>query len=407
MLGKLMSLEEEEVFFQDHFEKSPMILNRENSDNFSEILCNDEVDKIFSSWDLKNLSPEVIGKEDFDLFDGETDRDSCYKLKSTRGGIKELFRLYGDGYPLKLNNMQKNAYPIREVCSILENVFFSLAPRAVVYLFPCISRFSIKRGAGDMDAFLFQISGNTQLRISRNEQGKMQGDKDSDSQGLIEQDLVFSSGGLAYIPKAYSIDMQAEEQSSAKTLLIEFSGLSVKDFLSNLVMQLAKLHENVDFRRSIPLSWVKAGKMLDESDRETQEAKKILGNLRSFLKRPENIQQLRKQLSSWKAMKAKPLLKRQLLSIHSLKHLSVNSEIQMRATAYVSMTTGPEELTWKFCGSSSSFPLNFEEGLKGLMSGAEVRVRDIKGDMLLEEKFNMAKMLVSEGSFEIISHELS
>ena len=70
MLERLMSFEKEKIFFQDHWEKAPMILEACSDDGFSSLIRREDIDKILSSYDLEFFDVQVYGKEDFGIFYG-------------------------------------------------------------------------------------------------------------------------------------------------------------------------------------------------------------------------------------------------------------------------------------------------------------------------------------------------
>jgi hypothetical protein len=384
MLSILMNPEEEKIFFQDYFEKFPMVLSRKCPEYFSQIFTLEDINNIFPSWDLEGFAIKVPGIENFDLFEGLPPGEKLRREKNTRRKVKELFKLYGKGYPILLNDMHKNWPPINEICYSIQNELNVESIGATACLFPynSLEYQDIKE---KNDIFLLQISGSSQLSLPKK--------KDS-----------LNPGDLAYIPKGNSVNIKSKKNSSSIVLLIEFQYLTRQVFFLNLLWQLTNEIPNVEFRRSIPSALLKTDKMTKDIEKTSFA---VLEKLHTLFQKAENLQKIRDQLIISRSTKLTYMFKGLIPSIHSLKHLSLDSEIRLRKRAHVSLVKEGQKLLWYSNDGVSPLPLYWEGGFEHILSGDKIRIKNIEGIQLLEEKMKLAELLIRNGVVEILSHVLS
>lgn len=392
MLEQIIGKENEKNLLQEYWEKKPMILKQVDPKGFSHILTKDNIDEIISSWNLENLDISIIGKDDFDMFKNLSPSERQDEL-AYRFALKDLFSHYHHGYPLHINNLYNNWYPLTKLSRSIEMALHPTDLSNSVILIPKGAE-TFALSFPNESLILLNISGTAKVKFyqERNEKN---------------DEITSESGDFIYAPPSFTFEFTAESHSPSIFVLINYKTFTYDNFIQSFLSTVAEVEENFLLRSSLPVEFLRSGEIPKEGSKEKEKFHQAIKELQNILSKPENLRIVKAQLEKTFAKSSQPAFKGQLHVIHDSKHASLDSVIQRNEDIECYFEKGDYGLECYYYGDILLFPVHWEEGIQKVLDGEEIQIKNIPGALTPDEKLTLARETSRHGMTKIVHHKVT
>ncbi|MFT4552536.1 MAG: hypothetical protein ACI9S8_001161 [Chlamydiales bacterium] len=376
MLEKFMSSDSEDTFFQEHWERSPMIIFGEDAGYFQDILTDSDIDYILSSFISLKLKIHV--------WEGESFVPSFRVDGQAYLGTKEAYKKYGEGRAVEIRNLKECWQPVRESCSILERGMRSINTEGSAVLIPSGGQ-AFSKIEKRSHTFFIPILGELFLRIFSCQ------DIEGGLEKAVYKEFSCKAGDFIYIPPGYRYEVN-EALDPALLLLLSFEQYTWKSLIENV---LGKVEENEGIlNRRIPMKYLKGG-----AAREWKEEEEVFCSLTdSFL-----VRAVRDNLSLGQIVSSQSLDKRRLEVVNRVEEITLDSLLKMRKECSFFLYTDERDLQWLVTAGQTKCLVESEEreALDFVQRAGEYRVKDIPGFAATRQCLDFARFLLSLGVAEM------
>lgn len=376
-----------EVFFQEYFEKRPLVVKRGEPNYFKDLLSLDEIDRVITTL---NRSPEEIVLKN-------ASRDVSEKDYTVDGSIDvaKLYQLFNEGSTITLAFLDDVLPQLAQFCKILEREF-SCPLQANIYLTPPSAQ-GAKAHYDTHDVFVLQIAGTKKWTIYGTPVELPLPGQDFDSTihelGAPTMEFVLEPGDVAYVPRGAGHDARSTDTVSMHVtagilrytwtdLLLEFiAGASLRD---------------AAFRKSLPAGFARTG-----FNRE--QARKQLGELLQSAAESGDFDAALDHFAQDFFSRCRPLLRGQMRQMAQLERLTTESIVGVRDEAIFRIdgaVTG-DSVSVDCSGRRITFPAA-REAVEFALENSRFRIRELPGDLDDAGKLVIVRRLVQEGLVEAV-----
>jgi len=368
-------------FFENYFEKKPLVVKRNEPDYFRNLLSLDEIDRVITTLDrstdeiiLKNAKRELTAN-DYTV-DDELD-------------VARVCQLFGEGSTVTLAFLDTVVPQLTQFCRKLEKEF-SCPFQTNIYLTPPNAQ-GAKAHYDTHDVFVLQISGTKKWMIYGTPVELPLPGQDFDSAihalGEVTQEFTLEAGDVAYVPRGVVHDARSTDTTSlhitAGVLRYTWTDLLL-EFLASASLRDAEL------RKSLP----------PEFAREGFDRTKARENLVRLLKRAAEAGDFDGALEHFAddfISKCRPVLRGQMAQIAGLERVSARSIAGVRPEAIFRVHSTADALHVDCYGRRVSFPAQAAEAVRFALNKERFAIGDLPGELDEEEKIVVVRRLVKEG----------
>jgi ribosomal protein L16 Arg81 hydroxylase len=271
----LISPVRKEVFFEQYWEKQPLVVKRNQPDYFCSLLCLDEVDRVLTTLDLRY--PNVTLKN----ADRKLTADD-YTLGGDALDVAKVYQLHGEGATIVLSYLDTVVPTLTSFCRSLESEF-SFPFQTNVYLTPARAK-GFKPHYDTHDVFVLQVVGSKQWTIYgtpvKLPLAAQDFDPSAHERGEPALEFELQAGDLAYIPRGVVHDARSGETVSLHLTV----GVLTYTWADLFLEWIADVSLNDPaFRKALPLAFARP-----EFDRG--QAREIFQNLLERLSTKPNFE---------------------------------------------------------------------------------------------------------------------
>ncbi|GJL96327.1 MAG: hypothetical protein DHS20C06_01440 [Hyphobacterium sp.] len=249
-----------DAFFKTHFEQKALIVSREKTDRYRDLLSVAKIDKLLASrdfhgddLDMARAEPQ-ISRDQFVLSTGYADRGS-------------VANLYQEGATLILPQLHQADIGLKNFCRAMESRL-SCHVQTNIYLTPPNNQ-GFRTHYDDHDVFVLQIEGEKRWRLydqSVDKPYRGEGfNPEAVQPGELVEEFVLKAGDCAYVPRGLMHDAQTQGDDDSLHITV---GLIVKtwaDLMLEAVSEVALRHP--EFRQALPPGYARS-----DFDRSAAEA---------------------------------------------------------------------------------------------------------------------------------------
>lgn len=377
------------VFFEQYFEKQPLVVKRNQPDYFKELLSLDEIDRVITTLDrgtdaiiLKNASREVT-EADYTV-DGSID-------------VAKLYQLFGEGSTITLAFLDTVLPLLARFCRSLESEF-TCPFQANIYLTPPGAQ-GAKVHYDTHDVFVLQVAGSKKWTVYGTPVELPLAGQDFDSKihdvGKPTLEFELEAGDVAYIPRGVTHDARSTDTVSlhitAGILRFTWTDLLL-EFVANASLR------DAAFRKSLPPGFAGAG--FDRgSARET---------VRELLQRVSERGDFDAALDRFVGeffSRCRPLLRGQMAQMAALGGLTTESVVGVRDGTVFRMEMNGDSVAVECYGRRITFPAHAREAVEFALTNSRFAVRDLPGDLDDAGKLVIVRRLIQEGLVEAMLAE--
>ena len=392
-LKLLLDPVETEEFFQSHWEKRPLLIQRGNPAWYQQLFNLDSVDAILTTTDLRQpafrlvKAGEELAADDytFDLGWGQ----------SAFAGVADVDKIlshYQNGTSIVLQALHRNWPSIATFCRSLEKIL-THSVQANAYLTPRGSQ-GLKPHYDTHCVFIVQVSGEKNWKIYGNplslphHSQKHGGEKLDD--GLCQMDCVLKTGDMLYIPRGVVHEALTGESHSLHLTV----GVPTTTWVEVCDALLKEATKQVSFRSSLPLGYV-------EKEIPSRDIEQFRTHLLEFVQHAD-VGKMIGEMANKFVDRSSPSRRGFLSSIEKGSQVQAGQTVHLRADLIVRVSSTEEEVVLRFEGKTVSFPLFCQAALRLIFDAKERGVEtSMLGELLSEEEaLILLNRLAKEGLFE-------
>ena len=371
-----------ETFFEEYWERRPLVVKRESPNYFESLLSFGEIDRVLTTLDrrypeisLKNASRELTSAE--------------YTLAGGALDIAKLYQLFAEGSTVTLAYLDTVVPALTRFCRALENEF-SFPFQTNVYMTPPGAQ-GAKPHYDTHDVFVLQVAGSKSWTIFGTPVESPLPNQDFDPAvhilGAPTLEFELEAGDIAYIPRGVA----HEARSTATTSLHITAGIlryTWADVLLEFIAG-ASLNDPV-FRKALPPGFARTG--FDRaSARET---------LLELLRRAPAAFQVDEVLDHFidRFVNAcPPMLEGQMGQLALLDSLTVHSVVGAREGVISRFEATSDSAIISCYGRNITFPAHASEPLQFALSQPKFVIRNLPGKLDDAGKLTLIRRLIREG----------
>ena len=372
------------IFFEQYFEKRPLIVKRNQADYFKELLSLDEIDRVITTLDrgtdeiiLKNASREVT-ESDYTV-DGSID-------------VAKLYQLFGEGSTITLAFLDTVLPQLARFCRSLESEF-TCPLQANIYLTPPGAQ-GAKVHYDTHDVFVLQVAGAKKWTIYGTPVELPLAGQDFDSTihdvGKPTLEFELEAGDVAYIPRGVGHDARSTDTVSlhitAGILRFTWTDLLL-EFVANASLR------DAAFRKSLPPGFARTG--FDRAQaRET---------IRELLQRVSDRGDFDAALDHFVGeffSRCRPLLRGQMAQMPALSALTGESFAGVREGTVFRIVEDGDSIAVECYGRRITFPAHAHDAVEFALENSRFKIRELPGELDDAGKLVVVRRLIQEGLVE-------
>jgi len=377
-----------EVFFEQYWEKQPLVIKRSQQNYFAELLSLDEVDRVITTLDLRY--PVITLKN--------ADREITADDYTIRGGsldVAKVYQLFAEGSTIALAFLDTVVPSLASFCRRLESEF-SFPFQANAYLTPANAR-GAKYHYDTHDVFVLQVASSKRWTIYgtpiESPLREQEFDRSIHERGGPTMDFELDAGDLAYIPRGVVHEASSGEQCSlhitAGILSYTWADL-LREFAAD-----ASLTEPI-FRKALPPGFAREG-----FDRlQAREAFRVL---LQHLSSKSNFDDILDRFIDDFISACPPLLRGQMTQLAVLGHLTIDSVVGARTSTTVHIRATESSTVVDCYGRRIRFPSHASEAVCFALRNSSFVVRELPGNIDDQGKLALVRRLIREGLVVILS----
>jgi len=378
----LISPISQEVFLEEHWEKQPLVVKRNQPNYYSSLVSLDEIDRILTTLDLRY--PQITLKNaDREITAGD------YTVRSDALDMAKVYQLFGEGSTITLAYVDTLIPSLTSLCRGLESEF-SFPFQANAYLTPAGGK-GARHHYDTHDVFVLQVVNSKEWTVYGTPIELPLREQDFDSAlhkpGAPRRQFQLEAGDVAYIPRGVVHDARSGEEVS---LHITVGVLSYTWF--DLILEFAAEVSLNDpaFRKALPPGFAR-----QEFDRAA--ARKTFRNLLQQLSAESNFDAVLDRFVNEFISACPPPLRGQMAQMATLDRLTIDSVVGTRPGVMSYVRVDGKSASVDCFGRRIIFPVHATEAVRFALRNSHFVVRELPGDLDDAGKLTLVRRLIREG----------
>ncbi len=378
----------EETFFAEYWERSTLVVHREQPDYFSGLLTLDEVDHVLTT--MGRRYPEVILK---DASRKLTAQD--YTTDGATLDIARVCQLFGEGSTITLAYLDTVLPKLTRFCRSLESEF-SCPCQTNIYLTPPGAQ-GARTHYDTHDVFVMQVAGSKDWTIFNTAVELPLAGQEFDAEahpiGAPTLQFRLNAGDMAYVPRGALHEARSTDETSLHItagvlrytwadLLLEFvAGASLND---------------VALRKALPPGFARS-----EFDRTAARE-----TLRELLRRVADHGDFDGALDYFVdnlLVSCPPSLRGQMAQVAGLKRVTIDSIVAAREAVIWRVETEGDSVVVRCANRRIKFPAHAADAVRFALGRRRFQVRDLPSGLDDEGKLALVRRLIREGLLMVVA----
>lgn len=385
-------------FFSVYWEKAPLLCAPPQPSRYHPLLAVCDIDFIVSSaFTLDKTAVEALGTAEVKkLFKGDS-----------AAHVSELYDAYRQGCTIRVNCVQRNWKPIRELCRALEQSF-EFPVRANLY---CTqpSASTSARHYDTHDVLVLQISGSKTWRIfkplvdlplesvpplpfeertamlkyARGGPRKGRANIDADECGEPLSELTLTEGDLLYIPRGFPHEAWTTDDPSTHVTV----GLHVVRWLDLLTVALAQVsNRDMRFRRALPTG-----------ANARNQCEELFTTLVEVFARQANLKDATEELANSFVQSRQAVGDGTLAGSIRDADIDINTLLEHRPALLCRFAQNGSAVGIVSAQSALWMPTGFDDALRFIATTRQFSPAEIPGKLTESSKLSLARRLIQDG----------
>lgn len=388
-------------FYEEHFEKSPLHVQRRNAAYFHDVYGVRDIEQSLTTGARQPEKFFLIkaGKQ-IPIRDFARQRPNPrwrQTMKSPEPSIDphSVAAHFDKGYSLVILDAGAFSPRLQAFCSMLQRDLECYV-EANVYFTPRSGAQGFKAHHDTHDTLLIQVEGSKSWRIYEPrtelplESQPLSSGEGSASSLRPHKDVVVEAGDTLYIPRGYPHEAITNDERS---LHVTFALIPVRviDFLQSLLWGIAE--QDIALRASLPRGWL-------QSDGFTRNMRAVLENCLRDAALDERMLRTREIAAAEMLQICQPNPDQMFTQLELIRELNGTSLLRPNFAIASSVREYESAAVLLLPGKTLTFPKNCAKALRHLTSG-EMLFADIDPDLSAEHRTVLVKTLVLEGAIRI------
>ncbi|MEJ6393398.1 cupin domain-containing protein [Gymnodinialimonas sp. 2305UL16-5] len=375
-------------FFAEHFERAPMVVNRDAPDYFADLLSFAEIDRVISTMGLSH--PEVNATQA-----GAQIKAADFAFEDGRIDPVRIAQLYADGATLILSSLQDRLPKLARYCRALEAVL-SARVQTNIYMTPPGHQ-GFNPHYDSHDVLVLQVAGSKEWRLFGTPIELPLADQAFERGGEFGVEtarFTLHPGDTAYIPRGLAHDAVA---LGAGPSLHVTTGLMVRSWADAMVEAISMMaRRDLAFRRALPPGFANPGADLAQYD-------DIFGDLVQRLGHAPADKVLGAFREDFLASRV-PRSDDQMAQIAALADLSTESLVgaQPDLIYHLEIDAQTDQMHLLVQGVEITLPAHARQSLEYCLRTPAFRVTEMAGDLDDPGKLVLVRRLVREGLMRML-----
>ena len=387
-LGWMIRPINEQVFFEQYWEKQPLVVKRSRPDYFGSLLSLDEVDRLITTLDLRY--PTITLKNAEQLVAAED-----YTVQGDSIDVAKVYQLFEKGSTITLAYLDTRVPTLAALCRSLESEF-SFPFQANVYLTPARAK-GAKYHYDSHDVFVLQVAGSKRWTLYGTPVELPLRGQDFDAavheRGEPTLEFELEAGDFAYIPRGVVHDASSGEPTSLH-ITVGVLHVTWTDLLLESVADVSL--NDPAFRKALCPGFAR-------QDFNPAQAREIFRELLQRVAAQSDLDAMLERFADEFISLCPPLLRGQMSQITNLDRVTVNTVVGARKGAISQVRTGREATTVDCYGRKISFPVHVTEAVRFALSNFKFAVCELPGDLDEAGKVTLVRRLIREGLVVVLA----
>ncbi|MCA2011325.1 cupin domain-containing protein [Cereibacter sphaeroides] len=371
-----------EAFFQKHFEKTHLVIRREDPDYYTRLLSLPDIDRV--------LTQMLIPAEDIKLVQkGRTFTDDDYIMPSGFADPVRVINTFGEGATVVLPGLQKRLPKLQAYCRSLETVF-SCDLQTNIYFTPPDAQ-GFKTHYDSHDVIVLQIAGSktwniyeSPLELPLRSQGF---EPEGFEAGALIDTFTLQAGDMCYVPRGVVHDARATDELSLHIT----TGLLTPRWIDLIVEAVSQLAlDDAAFRRAVPPGYANEG--FDQAPAR-QTFKDLLQRAVDGIDAGATLDSFGHEFRRRRI----PVVPGQLMQMFNAEAIGLGTELRRRPDLIPLLSLEGDEVVLAVFGAEIRFPAHVADSLRDALGREGFRVGELAGDLDEAGQAVMARRLVQEG----------
>lgn len=371
-----------ETFFQEYWERKPLVIQRECAEYYRSLLTLDEVDRALTTLDLRY--PNVVLKNA-----AREVPSADYTVHGNSLDVAKVYQLFAEGSTVTLAYLDTVIPALTAFCRGLE-AEFSHPFQANVYLTPPGSQ-GAKVHYDTHDVFVLQVTGSKRWTILGTPLELPLRNQDFDpaehAPGSATLELELCAGDAAYIPRGWVHEARSSDNVSMHITM----GVLVytwTDFLLECVADACL--SDVAFRKSLPPGFAR-------KDFPREQARAVFGRLMQHLSERVAPDKTLDRFTDEFLSSCPPLLRGQMAQLAALDQLATDSIVGRRPHLIARIETSANSVSLRCFGRRITFSLDVAPAVQFALGCDQFAVQDLPGNLDSAGKLTLVRRLILEG----------
>ena len=376
-----------QVFFEEYWEKQPLIVKRPNPDYFSSLLTLDEVDRVITTLGLRY--PTITLKN---ADQSVTPED--YTVQGDLIDVAKVYQLFEKGSTITLAYLDTVVETLAALGRNLEREF-SFPFQTNVYLTPARAK-GAKHHYDSHDVFVLQIAGSKQWTIYGTPVKLPLRGQDFDplvhERGETTLEFELEAGDCVYIPRGIVHDARSGETTSLH-ITVGVLHWTWTDLLLEAIAEVS-LNDSA-FRRAVSPGFAR-------QDFNRERAREIFRELLTRLSAKCELDAILDRFTDEFISLCPPLLRGQLGQLANLDRIALDTVVGARKGVISHVRTNREATTVDCYGREITFPAHAIEAVRFALSNFQFAVCELPDDLDDAGKLTLVRRLIREGLLMVV-----
>jgi Cupin superfamily protein len=386
-LARIIDPVDVERFFSEHWERVPLVVQRDEPGRFDELLSAADVERLICSSPLRFPGFRLVkAGEQLSL------RDYTRELPWRPvpfGGVPDVERILEEfeaGATIVVQALHHWWQPLTVLCRTLE-AGLDQAVQANAYYTPRSAQ-GLAVHHDTHDVLVLQVSGEKRWLVYEPAwelplKGQLY-DRDGGSPGAPVHDVTLRGGDTLYLPRGWLHEALTSESDSLHLTI----GVNVYTWLDAFRAAVERCADDLEFRRAVPT--------------DAAGAEELLTRLGERIAPADVAARRRERLSA----RRRPILDGQLTQLRVAERLDLASKVMVRPTVIADVIDGDDGVTLAFDGKRVMFPVRVAEEVRYVAGAAEpFTPADLPGQLDSAGRLVLVRRLVREGMLVVVKPE--
>lgn len=369
-------------FFDEYWEKRPLVVKRDQPEYFTSLLSLDEIDRVITTLDRRY--PDIALKNAARSIDANE-----YTVGGSTLDIAKVYQLFEEGSTVSLAFLDTVIPALTLFCRSLEREF-SCPFQTNVYMTPGGAQ-GAKPHYDTHDVFVLQVAGSKRWTLFGTPVELPLPAQDFDplvhEPGAPTLEFELNPGDVAYIPRGL-----AHEARSTETVSLHVTAGILRYTWADLLLEFiagASLNDPA-FRKALPPGFARSG-----FDRAA--ARETLVNLLQRAGTTSNFDATLDRFIEVFIGACPPVLEGQMGQMAGLDGLALDSAVGARPGVISRLETSDESESVHCYGRKITFPTQAREAVRFALSHPRFAVRTLPGKLDDAGKLTLVRRLIREG----------